>query len=123
MTAAADLPKPLPFLGIFYQPCVAGMRTDGWHGPVLAEVDIAEGPLASVGKRFMAGADELVAKLEARCTALGGNAMVGAEFFLDPWVEGVGMRMWACGTCARLSPMWDTPGASAPLPEFTEVAP
>ena len=83
-------------------PWICGMRSEGWGGPVTSEV-IAE------PKQEHEAFERLIQGMCEKAAQMGFNAIIGAEFWVDPW-HPKGCRMSGQGSLAILAPIFGAHG-------------
>ncbi len=90
----------------FYtSPWVSGRHAASYFGNLNLSVFVPDEPRSSRGERTDSGFRCLISLSKSRIEHAGGNALVGVEFYADPFAEFParhGTRLTLIGTIARL---------------------
>ena len=96
-------PETAEDIKIYTSPWVSGTRAAAYFGPVTHEITQTRPKNMKQREKVMVGSFVLsLSGLRVRVLDLGGNAIVGLELQVDPFVYGDIIHWVATGTAARL---------------------
>ncbi len=101
--------KPLTAedIKIYTSPWVSGTRAAAYFGPVSHEFSRVRPPGKKQREKFMLDSFvEILTGLRVIVLDMGGNAIVGLELQVDPFIRGNGISWVATGTAAKLEALF-----------------